>query len=146
MGLITMEHGAEGQALHGSSGPDFNPHEYYVFRNGQLHNGLSSRNDCLQLVNRVGGRSECSDALYPDQPDLNGRPVRIPALEKEGFTKVNHFRDLFDLRLLRIFSLQKKIVIASAPAFEAIWSGPQNEKERILALHVDTPEFFACML
>ena len=40
MGLITMEHGAEGQALHGSSGPDFNPHEYYVFRNGQLHNGL----------------------------------------------------------------------------------------------------------
>ena len=40
MGLITMEQGAEGQALHGSSGPDFNPHEYYVFRNGQLHNGL----------------------------------------------------------------------------------------------------------
>ena len=40
MGLITMEDGAEGQVLHGSSGPDFNPHEYYVFRNGQLHNGL----------------------------------------------------------------------------------------------------------
>ena len=28
------------QVLHGSSGPDFNPHEYYIFRNGQMHNGI----------------------------------------------------------------------------------------------------------
>jgi hypothetical protein len=27
--------------LHGSSGPDFNPHEYYVVRNGRMHSGLT---------------------------------------------------------------------------------------------------------
>ena len=40
-GLITMREGAEGHILHGSSGPGFDPHQYYIFRNGQMHNGLT---------------------------------------------------------------------------------------------------------
>ena len=46
--LITMEQGDPAAALHGSSGydswtgePGFNPLEYYVWRNGQMHNGLT---------------------------------------------------------------------------------------------------------
>ena len=43
-----MEQGDPAAALHGSSGydswtgePGFNPLEYYVWRNGQMHNGLT---------------------------------------------------------------------------------------------------------
>ena len=35
MGIITMRKGAEGHILHGSSGPDFDPHQYYIFKNGK---------------------------------------------------------------------------------------------------------------
>ena len=40
-GLITMSKGAEGHTLHGSSGPHFDPNQYYVYRDGQMHNGLT---------------------------------------------------------------------------------------------------------
>ena len=40
-GLITMRKGAEGHTLHGSSGPHFDPNQYYIFRDGQMHNGLT---------------------------------------------------------------------------------------------------------
>jgi len=40
-GLISMRKGAEGHTLHGSSGPGFDPHQYYIFKNGQMHNGLT---------------------------------------------------------------------------------------------------------
>lgn len=40
-GLITMRRGAEGHTLHGSSGPHFDPNQYYVYRDGQMHNGLT---------------------------------------------------------------------------------------------------------
>ena len=40
-GLITMREGAEGHVFHGSSGPGFDPHQYYIFKNGRMHNGLT---------------------------------------------------------------------------------------------------------
>ncbi len=40
-GMITMREGAEGHIFHGSSGPGFDPHQYYIFKNGQMHNGLT---------------------------------------------------------------------------------------------------------
>ena len=39
-GLITMREGAEGHVFHGSSGPGFDPHQYYIVRDGRMHNGL----------------------------------------------------------------------------------------------------------
>jgi hypothetical protein len=39
--IITMRKGAEGFALHGSSGPGFDRHQYYVFQNRQMHSGLT---------------------------------------------------------------------------------------------------------
>ena len=41
LGIITMRKGAEGHVLHGSSGPGFDPHQYYIFKNGRMHNGLT---------------------------------------------------------------------------------------------------------
>ncbi len=41
LGIITMRKGAEGHVLHGSSGPGFDPHQYYIFQNGRMHNGLT---------------------------------------------------------------------------------------------------------
>jgi ectoine hydroxylase-related dioxygenase (phytanoyl-CoA dioxygenase family) len=40
-GLISMRKGAEGHLLHGSSGPGFDPHQYYIFKDGRMHNGLT---------------------------------------------------------------------------------------------------------
>lgn len=39
--LLAMEKGAEGFRFHGSSGPGFDPNQYYIFRNGRMHNGLT---------------------------------------------------------------------------------------------------------
>lgn len=41
MFLLWMDKGAEGFRLHGSSGPGFDPNQYYIFRNGKMHNGLT---------------------------------------------------------------------------------------------------------
>ena len=41
MMLLSMEQGAEGFIFHGSSGPGFDPNQYYIFRNGRMHNGLT---------------------------------------------------------------------------------------------------------
>ena len=41
LGIITMRRGAEGHVLHGSSGPGFDRHQYYIFRDGRMHNGLT---------------------------------------------------------------------------------------------------------
>ena len=40
-GLITMRKGAEGHVSHGSSGPGFDPNQYYIFKNGKMHCGLT---------------------------------------------------------------------------------------------------------
>ena len=39
--LLTMDKGAEGHTFHGSSGPGFDPNQYYIFKNGRFHNGLT---------------------------------------------------------------------------------------------------------
>ena len=41
LGILTMRKGAEGHVLHGSSGPGFDRHQYYIVRNGRMHNGLT---------------------------------------------------------------------------------------------------------
>ena len=41
LGIITMRKGAEGHLLHGSSGPGFDRHQYYIFKDGKMHNGLT---------------------------------------------------------------------------------------------------------
>jgi ectoine hydroxylase-related dioxygenase (phytanoyl-CoA dioxygenase family) len=41
MGLVSMDKGAEGHTFHGSSGPGFDPNQYYIFKNGRFHNGLT---------------------------------------------------------------------------------------------------------
>ena len=35
-----MEKGSEGHTLHGSSGPGFDPSQYYLWKDGQMHNSL----------------------------------------------------------------------------------------------------------
>lgn len=40
-GLITMRQGTEGHTFHGSSGPGFDPHQYYIFKNERMHCGLT---------------------------------------------------------------------------------------------------------
>ena len=39
--LLSMDKGAEGFIFHGSSGPGFDPNQYYIFRDGRMHNGLT---------------------------------------------------------------------------------------------------------
>ncbi len=39
--LLSMEKGAEGFLFHGSSGPGFDPNQYYIVRDGKMHNGLT---------------------------------------------------------------------------------------------------------
>ena len=39
--LLSMDKGAEGHLFHGSSGPGFDPNQYYIFRHGRMHNGLT---------------------------------------------------------------------------------------------------------
>jgi ectoine hydroxylase-related dioxygenase (phytanoyl-CoA dioxygenase family) len=39
--LLTMNQGAEGFRFHGSSGPGFDPNQYYIVRNNRMHNGLT---------------------------------------------------------------------------------------------------------
>ena len=41
LGILTMSKGAEGHVLHGSSGPAFDRHQYYIVREGRMHNGLT---------------------------------------------------------------------------------------------------------
>ena len=41
LGILTMRKGAEGHVLHGSSGPGFDRHQYYIVRDGRMHNGLT---------------------------------------------------------------------------------------------------------
>ena len=38
--LITQEKGAPRGNLHGSSGPGFDPNQYYIWKNNRMHNGL----------------------------------------------------------------------------------------------------------
>ena len=40
-GLIMMQKGSEGHTLHGSSGPGFDQHQYYIHRDGKMHCGLT---------------------------------------------------------------------------------------------------------
>ena len=55
LGIITMRKGAEGHTLHGSSGPGFDRHQYYIFKNGKMHNGLTVAAYQLADVNEGDG-------------------------------------------------------------------------------------------
>ena len=55
MFLLWMDKGAEGCTLHGSSGPHFDPNQYYIFRDGRMHNGLSVASIQLTDVNPGDG-------------------------------------------------------------------------------------------
>ena len=68
--LIGMRRGAEGHMLHGSSGPGFDPHQYYIFQDGRMHNGLTVVTWQLTDVNPgdgglclVPGSHKCNFAL-----------------------------------------------------------------------------------
>ena len=50
-----MRKGAEGHLLHGSSGPGFDPSQYYIYQNGQMHNGLTVLSFQLTDVNPGDG-------------------------------------------------------------------------------------------
>ena len=41
MFLVTQDKGAEGFVFHGSSGPGFDPNQYYIYRDGRMHCGLT---------------------------------------------------------------------------------------------------------
>ena len=41
MSLLSMTKGSEGFVFHGSSGPGFDPNQYYIFRDGRMHCGLT---------------------------------------------------------------------------------------------------------
>ena len=53
--LLSMDKGTEGHLFHGSSGPGFDPNQYYIFRNGQMHNGLTVVAFQLTDVNKGDG-------------------------------------------------------------------------------------------
>lgn len=55
MFVLTMDKGAEGHRLHGSSGPGFDPNQYYIFRAGKMHNGLTVVAFQLTVVNPGDG-------------------------------------------------------------------------------------------
>ena len=55
LGIITMRKGAEGHLLHGSSGPGFDRHQYYIFKDGKMHNGLTVAAYQLADVNAGDG-------------------------------------------------------------------------------------------
>ena len=55
MSLLWMEKGAEGFIFHGSSGPGFDPNQYYIFRDGRMHNGLTVASIQLTDVNPGDG-------------------------------------------------------------------------------------------
>ena len=55
LGIITMRKGAEGHTLHGSSGPGFDRHQYYLFKDGQMHNGLTVAAYQLADINEGDG-------------------------------------------------------------------------------------------
>ena len=53
--LVTMNKGTEGHILHGSSGPGFDPNQYYIVRDGRMHNGLTVTTWQLTDVNEGDG-------------------------------------------------------------------------------------------
>ncbi len=72
-GLITMRKGAEGHVFHGSSGPGFDPHQYYIFKDGRMHCGLTVVAWQLADVNPgdgglclIPGSHKCNFACPPE--------------------------------------------------------------------------------
>ena len=65
MFLLWMDKGAEGFRFHGSSGPGFDPNQYYIFKNGKMHNGLTVVTYQLTDVNPGSHKSN-----YPCPPDM----------------------------------------------------------------------------
>jgi ectoine hydroxylase-related dioxygenase (phytanoyl-CoA dioxygenase family) len=55
MSLLWMDKGGEGHTFHGSSGPGFDPNQYYIFRDGRMHNGLTVASIQLTDVNPGDG-------------------------------------------------------------------------------------------
>ena len=70
-----------GHLLHGSSGPGFDRHQYYIFKDGKMHNGLTVA--AYQLADVRGGRRGL--VFDPRQPQgqlslPDGTPARRGAL------------------------------------------------------------------
>ena len=88
-----MEQGDPAAALHGSSGydswtgePGFNPLEYYVWRNGQMHNGLTVA--AFQLVDVHPGDGglgviPCAPLLFALDA-VSQTAARTPLLQNQG--------------------------------------------------------------
>jgi ectoine hydroxylase-related dioxygenase (phytanoyl-CoA dioxygenase family) len=55
MFLLAMDKGAEGFVFHGSSGPGFDPNQYYIYRHGRIHCGLTVVSIQLTDVNPGDG-------------------------------------------------------------------------------------------
>lgn len=55
MFLLTMDKGSEGFIFHGSSGPGFDPNQYYIYRHGKIHCGLTVVTFQLTDVNEGDG-------------------------------------------------------------------------------------------
>jgi hypothetical protein len=53
--MLWMDKGAEGFIFHGSSGPGFDPNQYYIFKNDRMHNGLTVVSFQLTDVNPGDG-------------------------------------------------------------------------------------------
>lgn len=53
--LLEMHEGAEGFIFHGSSGPGFDPNQYYIVRDGRIHCGLTVVSIQLTDVNEGDG-------------------------------------------------------------------------------------------
>ena len=74
--LITQEKGSPSGNLHGSSGPGFDTNQYYLWKNGQMHNGLVVVS--FQLV---------------DCPDGSGGLAVVPGSHKGNVRMPSHMRD-----------------------------------------------------
>jgi hypothetical protein len=74
--LITQHKGSPSGTLHGQSGPGFFPASYYIWKDGQMHNGLVVVS--FQLV---------------DCPDGSGGLAVVPGSHKGNVRMPSHMRD-----------------------------------------------------
>jgi hypothetical protein len=85
-----MKEGTEGHVLHGSSGPEFDPYQYYVHRNGHMHAGLT----VVAFQFAAQGSGDGGFALIPGSHKCNVSQARAgcksccpqPASSRSGAT------------------------------------------------------------
>jgi hypothetical protein len=81
-----MKEGTEGHVLHGSSGPEFDPYQYYVHRNGHMHAGLT----VVAFQFAAQGPGDGGFALIPGSHKCNVSQATVelaqPASSRSGAT------------------------------------------------------------